>query len=98
VASASPAVNEAIARLYSALAGSGWGNAAERRAADEAQGRWPGTSDQAQAARKFHAASAEQAVAARARGLLIGAAGYPCDPDPARTRPRRGPRRQGRPV
>jgi hypothetical protein len=75
-------VTEPIARLYSAQAGGVWGNAAERKAAVEAEDRWPGTGDQVRAARKFHAASAAQAVAAGAPGLLVGAAGYPAEPDP----------------
>lgn len=73
---------ETIARLYSAQAGGLWCNAAEREAAAEADVRWPGTADQVRAARTFHAVAAAQAVAAGARGLLIGAAGYPCHPDP----------------
>jgi hypothetical protein len=72
---------ETIARLYSAQAGGLWGNAAQRKGAAEADVRWPGTADQVRAARTFHAVAA-QAVTAGVRGLLIGAAGYPCDPDP----------------
>jgi hypothetical protein len=75
---------ETIARLYSVQAGGLWGNAAERNAAAEADVRWPGTADQVRAARRFHAVAAAQAVTAGARGLLIGAAGYPCEPHPHR--------------
>lgn len=74
-----------LARLYSAQAGGIWGEPAERAAAAEAEVRWPGTGEQVRAAREFGSRAAVWAVRqAGARGLVIGAAGYPGEPAPRR--------------
>jgi hypothetical protein len=74
-----------IARVHDALAGGIWADAAEREIAAEADARWPGTGDQVRAARVFHARVAAWAVTTQGtRAVIVGAAGYPCDPDPHR--------------
>ena len=72
-----------IARIYAALAGSPWADAAEREAV--AQDAHPGTRaarDRILRARQYHAAAAVRACTHGIRGIVFGACGLPAEPEP----------------
>jgi hypothetical protein len=72
-----------IARVYAALAGSPWADAAEREAVSA--DAHPGTRaarERILRARQYHASAALKAVTRGIRGVVFGACGLPAEPEP----------------
>lgn len=72
-----------IAKVYAALAGSPWADAAQRKAvAGDAHPGARAARERMRSARQYHAAQAVKAVTRGVRGIVFGACGFPAEPEP----------------